>query len=690
MPLTRLLVANRSEIAVRVRRAADELGIATVLPYSRDDADAPWLAGAAATVALDGVGPAPYLDVDAVVRAALDAGCDALHPGYGLLSERAELAAACEAAGIAFVGPTPQTLRVFGDKHAARELAVATGVPVIRGTGANPSVEEICALMDAVDGPVVIKAVAGGGGRGMRVVAEPAEVAAALQRCREEAVAAFGVGDVIAEQALRHVRHLEVQVLGDGVAVVDLGERDCSVQRRHQKIVEIAPAPALSDDARERLTAAARALASATAYRNAGTFEFLAGQSGFWFIEANARLQVEHTVTEEITGVDIVVAQLRLAGGETLADLGLTARPPLRGCAVQLRVNAETIDAAGQVRPSGGTVRALSMPTGPGVRVDTGIAAGWSVNPRFDSLLAKVIVRAGSWSAARRRAGDALADLHLDGVATNAGLLAAIVADDELLDPTRLHVTRLDERIASLAEVAEAWTPRRAGAGGAGAGAAGASTAPSAGGAPVLGAGQVAVAAPLLGTVVTVHVSVGDTVRAGQEVAVLEAMKMQHGVVAPVAGVVTAVTVAVADTIDEGAAVVVLAEDAALGSAEEAGAAVDLDHIRPDLASVIARHAFGLDENRREAVAKRHASGSRTARENVADLVDPGSFVEYGPLVIAAQRKRRTIQDLIERTPATAWSAASPRSTPRCSATRPRAAWSPRTTTWCSRARRGR
>ena len=426
----RLLIANRGEIAVRIVRAAVELGIETVAIFSEDDARSLHVARADESRALRGSGPRAYLDAGQIVRVANDAGCDAVHPGYGFLAESADFARRCAAAGVTFVGPRPETLELLGDKSEARALAERCGVPVLPGTRGAATLEDARRFFRALAAgdAMVIKAIAGGGGRGMRVVATLAALDAAYQRCRSEALAAFGNGDVYVERLMPRARHVEVQIVGDGSgAVASLGDRDCSVQRRHQKLLELAPAPSLPARLRDRLTDAALRLAREVRFASLGTFEFLvdasaaadasrdaaatrdaAGHLGgdaaagggapFAFIEANPRLQVEHTVTEAVTGLDLVQIQLRLAGGATLAALGLTQPeiPEPRGIALQARVNTETIDAAGTVRPSSGVITAFDPPTGPGIRVDTCAYAGWATSPRFDSLLAKVIAHTSS------------------------------------------------------------------------------------------------------------------------------------------------------------------------------------------------------------------------------------------------------------------------------------------------------
>ena len=536
-----MLVANRGEIAVRIIRAARSLGLATVAVAPDDDGASLHLRRADDTRVLPGRGAAAYLDPAAVVAAALDSGADAVHPGYGFLSERAELAAACAEAGLTFVGPTPDTLARLGDKAAARALAEACGVPVLAGTGAVTA-EEATAFLASLGpgGAVMLKAVAGGGGRGMRMVTDPADLADAWERCRSEAQAAFGDGAVYAEELVRRARHVEVQVLGDGTgAVVALGDRECSLQRRHQKLVELAPAD-LPVATAAALADAALAMARALDYRSLGTFEFLVdadapggddGPGRFAFIEANARLQVEHTVTEAVTGLDLVALQLRVAGGATLGDLGLdpaAPAPPARGSAIQLRINTETMAADGTVKPTGGVVGAFDAPGGPGVRVDTAAASGLALHPGFDSLLAKIVCHAAepSPAAAYRAARRALDELQVDGVATNAGFLAALLDHPDLVlaPPTTRFV---DDHLADLVaavDAAAAASPAEggsAGAGGSGAsfrtaatgtGGVGTAVAQQSRAAVTAGPGQALVAVPMQGTVVSLAVEPGMSV----------------------------------------------------------------------------------------------------------------------------------------------------------------------------------
>ena len=674
MPIESLLVANRGEIAIRIMRAAGELGIRTVAVHSEDDANNLHTRKADAVRPLDGRGVAPYLDIEQLVAAARQVGCDAVHPGYGFLAESAAFARACKGAGLTFVGPSPETLDLFGAKTQARALAQEHDVPIVPGLSHAVTVEEAQAFFaDLPEGAgMLIKAVAGGGGRGMRTIAEASEIDAAFERCASEAGQAFGDASLYVERWIPRARHIEVQIAGDADgAVTHFGERDCSIQRRHQKLIEIAPAPALAPDLRERITAAAVHLARASGYRNLGTFEFIVDASDeaggeFWFIETNARLQVEHTVTEEVTGVDLVQLQLRLASGETLADRGLSQdqAPSPRGFAVQARVNMETMAADGTTRPSGGALTAFDIPSGPGVRTDTFGYAGYRTSPSFDSLLAKVIGYSPSPSLADalRRTSRALADFRIEGVATNVDLLQTILAHPDLA-ATRVYTRFVDDHVAALVDPINATHPRRffervgatapAASGQAGVtvdssdplavlahGKEGAPSAPAP--APELGIlpavdvpeGVHAVLAPLQGTIVTIDVAAGDTVREGQLLLVMNAMKMEHEVHAEASGIVREVTVSAGDTIYEGHPVILIDEAAVDASGEAVEEEIDLDYVRPDLAEVHERHAATLDENRPDALARRRRTKQRTARENVDDLCDPGTFVEHGSLAL--------------------------------------------------------
>ena len=656
----KLLIANRGEIALRLIRAAHELGIGTVAVFAADDAGAPHTQRAREAVALDGTGPAAYLDAAALIALARQRGCDALHPGYGFLSERADVAEACAAAGLHFIGPTPAQLALFGDKARARALAADLGVPLLPGTAAADlaAAQAFFAEQRAADpeAAIVLKAVAGGGGRGMRVVTDAAQLPGTWQRCRAEAQAAFGVDTLYAERLLPRARHVEVQLLGDGHDVIVLGDRDCTLQRRFQKLVEIAPAPALPPALREALHAAAIRLARATGYRSLGTVEFLvdaraadapAAALPFAFIEANPRLQVEHTVTEAVTGLDLVQAQIAVAAGATLAGLGLDPLqpPPPRGVAIQWRINAETLDAQGRARPSRGRITAVEWPQGPGIRIDGHARAGLAPSPHYDSLLAKLVVHhPGPHVAdALRRSRQALAECRIDGLATNLGLLRRL-ADDPALANGALHTRWLDAMAAHLAshdDAAVAGTDADADADADAEGADGAGA-----------TGLQILRAPMAGRIVQAGSSPGDLCAAGAEVLVLEAMKMQHGLALPAAGRIDALLVAAGDFVEEDQPLLhwhaADLDEATPGAARSADPAA----VRPDLQRVLDRRALTLDTARPEAMARRHAAGGRSARENIADLCDDGSFIEYGAFAIAAQTRRRPLAELERQTPA--------------------------------------
>ena len=676
-PVRKLLVANRGEIALRIARTAAELGIASVAVHPADDAASQHVFAMDEAVQLPGRGAAAYLEVEALLAAALQTGATAVHPGYGFLSEQAPFAAAVEAAGLTFVGPTPDTLALFGDKHRARGAASAHGLPVLPGTAAPTSLAEAQAFLGELgDGAaVMVKAAAGGGGRGMRAVTAEADLEAALARCSSEAETAFGSGAVYVEQLIPRARHVEVQIVGDGADVTHLWERECSVQRRRQKLIEMAPAPALDPTLREQLLEAAVRLGRAAHYRGLGTVEFLLDTDAarFYFVEANARLQVEHTVTEAVTGLDLVAVQLRIGAGESLAALGLETPPPPRGAAMQLRVNTERMTAEGDPQPTGGLIEVYEPPSGPGVRVDGCGYAGYRTHPGFDSLLAKVIVHTGSERPAEllNKARRALREFRIDGPETNLGFLRAIL-DHPAFAALSVHTDFVESHaealLAASARSCEARHPGGEPPAGGSARHAGARlahddplavldygqapTAAAASSEPALADGLTSVVTPMQGTVVSLAHGVGERVRRGAELAVIEAMKMEHVVRAELSGVIAAVLAAPGDTLWEGQRLMVL--EPVTEEAEEAQAArdVDLDAIRPDLAEVLERRAKTRDEARPEAVARRRRTGQRTAWENVHDLVDADSFVEYGPLTVAAQRRRRSLEDLIQRSPA--------------------------------------
>lgn len=643
-PFSALLIANRGEIAIRIARACAELGIRSIAVFAEDDSASLHTRKADHALALPGRGVAAYLDMDRLIAIAQAEGCQAIHPGYGFLAENAEFARRCQAAGLTFVGPAPEVLELFGDKARARELAERCAVPLVRGINRAISLDEARAFL-AEHGAIMLKALAGGGGRGMRAVRDAGELDEAYARCQSEAHSAFGNGALYAEQLVEHARHIEIQVLGDGSRVSHLWERDCSLQRRHQKLVEIAPSPGLDPALRERLIEAALRLAGEVGYRGLGTFEFLVEGGRFYFMEANPRVQVEHTVTEQVTAVDLLHAQLRLAAGASLASLGLERPAALRGCAVQVRINLESLNADGEARPAAGLLSAYEVPSGPGLRVDGYGYAGYPASPSYDSLLAKLIAHAEDYPAALQRAYRALCEFRLEGVSSNLHLLQNLLRLPEVSHnrvDTRFVERQLPQLLAAQPQAhphlyfSGASAPAQADA-------AASVEAPP---------GCLPLVTPSSGVVVLLEVGAGDTVACGQTVAVLEAMKMEFEVKAGSSGIVRSIAVQPGQAVGEGAPLLFIEPAEVAGALDHDEQSIDLEHIRADLADVLQRHARLRDEQRPKAVARRRKSGQRTARENLDDLLDAGSFIEYGALALAAQRRRRSTEELLELSPA--------------------------------------
>jgi acetyl-CoA/propionyl-CoA carboxylase, biotin carboxylase, biotin carboxyl carrier protein len=568
-PFRSVLVANRGEIAVRVLRACREQGLAGVAVYSDPDAGALHVREADRAVGIGGARVSDsYLDAGKLLAAARESGAEAVHPGYGLLSENAAFARAVEDAGLVWIGPPADAIEQMGDKLAARRAVLAAGVEPVPGT-TEPvrDAAEVIAFGEAHGWPVAIKAAAGGGGRGIRVVHAPGEAAAALAAAGREAEAAFGSGACYLERFFERPRHVEVQVLADAHGgIVQLGERDCSVQRRHQKLIEETPSPGLPAEIRERLLSSAVAVAKACGYVGAGTVELLwdPATGGAWFLEMNTRLQVEHPITEAVTGVDLVAAQLRVAAGE---PLGFTQEQVRRsGHAIECRINAE--DPGRGFLPSPGTIERLRWPGGPGVRVDPGYQSGDTVPPFYDDLLGKVIVWGRDRDQAIERMLAALDDLEVDGVSTAAPALRLVLASDAFRAGGH-WTTWLEE-----SSVLEGLAPAGPIGLGAGAGAdgqpdftvtvegraypvrlyrhrpssmAGRSGAATAGG---------RVPSPLAGTLSRLEVAVGDRVEAGALLAVVEAMKMETPVRAPFSGTVIEVACPVGGPVAAGETIV--------------------------------------------------------------------------------------------------------------------------------------
>ncbi|HEY5856632.1 MAG TPA: biotin carboxylase N-terminal domain-containing protein [Aldersonia sp.] len=626
--MTGLLIANRGEIALRIDRTARRLGHRTVAVYSTDEPHAAHARAADAATDLGVAGPAAYLDIDAARRE----NATLIHPGYGFLSENAEFARRCTANELTFVGPDAATLDLFGNKTASRALAVAHGVPVLAATDGPTDLsgaQRFARTLGAA--PVIVKAIAGGGGRGMRIVEDPTDLPAALARSRSEADRGFGNPDVYVEQLLPRARHIEVQVIGDGgPAPRHLFDRDCTLHRRHQKVIEIAPAPRLPHATRLNMRTDALALAAAAGLRGLATVEFLVDADDpatYYFIETNARLQVEHGITEQITGLDLVALQLAVATGTPLHAIAplaaLHAEP--RGVAIEARICATNTNA-------GHTITELRYPTDPWVRVDTHLDSGAEVNPAFDPLLAKFIVHLpdGTHPDAVDHLAEVLDHVTIGGIDTDLALVTRALRSGELARAEM--TTRTFDRMLATA----AATPST----------------------EITGS-RSEIRAQTPGTVLAVPVAAGDLVTAGAALVVVEAMKMETEVCAPLAGQVADILVDAGDTVTTDtdtdtvvavvAAVVTHAVDAATTDVPVSNAADLVDLSRDDVTDIVDRHHRFLDPARPDAVA---ATGKRTVRENLSDLLDDGSFREYGALVIAAQRRRRSIGDLERETPA--------------------------------------
>jgi acetyl-CoA/propionyl-CoA carboxylase, biotin carboxylase, biotin carboxyl carrier protein len=586
--LHKVLVANRGEIAVRVLRACRDAGIAGVAVYADSDRDAPFVRLADEAFALGGgTATESYLSVDKLLDAATRSGADAVHPGYGFLSENADFAQAVIDAELTWIGPTPQAIRDLGDKVTARHIATRAGAPLVPGTSEPVSgADEVLAFADEHGLPVAIKAAFGGGGRGMKVARERREIPELYDSAVREATAAFGRGECFVERYLDKPRHVEAQVLADTHGnVIVVGTRDCSLQRRFQKLVEEAPAPFLSDEQRATIHSAAKAICAEAGYHGAGTVEFLVGQDGLIsFLEVNTRLQVEHPVSEETSGLDLVREQFRIAEGKTL---NLTEDPQPRGHSIEFRINGE--DAGQNFLPAPGTVTSITFPAGPGVRVDAGVESGSVIGGQFDSLLAKLIVTGSDRAQALERSRRALAEFQVEGMATVLPFHRLVVEDpafaatteDAFTVHTRWIETEWDNTVAPFtgaAETEDDSAPRQtvvvevggrrlevslpgdlalggAGVSGGAGGAAGSGAARAPrkrGGSRGSAASGDAVTAPMQGTIIKVAVSDGDQVSAGDLIVVLEAMKMENPVLAHRDGTVTGLAAAAGSSVSQG------------------------------------------------------------------------------------------------------------------------------------------
>ena len=456
--MKKILIANRGEIAIRIAKSAKDLGLKTVGIFSEDDADSLHISRMDENFQLKDKGVQAYLDIKDIVSIAKENQIDLIHPGYGFLSENPNFAKAVRLAGITYVGPDEKTLRLFGDKVLSKKLAEENQVPTIKGTSGKITYKEAESFYKSLSkkASLLLKAVNGGGGRGMRLVENLDDLKGAYERASSEAKASFGSESLFVEEYLTKQRHIEVQILGDGTgSVTHFGERECSVQRRHQKIIEMAPSPGLKPEYRNKIINAAVKLAESTNYKGLGTFEFLTSDTGkiFRFIEANARLQVEHTVTEQIYGIDLVKYQIQIALGKTLKQLKITQSniPEPKGIAIQARINMEVMDKSGNTKPTGGVFGRFDLPFGPGVRVDTYGYTGYQTNPSFDSLIAKVITHGSedSYQKALNRMNSALNDFYIEGITTNLDLLKSVI-NYPVMKKNKIHTGFLEEHLEEI------------------------------------------------------------------------------------------------------------------------------------------------------------------------------------------------------------------------------------------------
>ncbi|KAK5551539.1 hypothetical protein LTR46_010356 [Exophiala xenobiotica] len=660
-----ILIANRSEIACRLIRTYSLYpSIRTVALFTPSEKDATHVRLASGSVALPGEGPRAYLDAANIVNIAKQEGCWGIAPGYGFLSEDAGFVRLCEDEGIIFIGPSSEQLAQLGNKMSARSLAADIGIPVLHGTKTvldqGSSITDVLAFGTSL-GPanrIILKAAAGGGGRGIRIIDDNTDEQAirlAYEACQREAHASFGNGSLFAERYLHGAKHIEVQLLGDGTGeVCHFWERECSLQRRNQKVVEVAPSHSITPGLRRAIIEAAVKLGKAVKLRSLTTVEFLvdAATEGYYFMEANPRIQVEHTITEQINGIDLVDLQLQIALGRTLEDLSITREPPPpRLTSIQLRINAESFRQDGTAQPEAGTIRQGHFPTGAGVRVETALEGGrqYTVSPLFDSLLAKLIVTSSSYDSALRLARWAINETTIVGCRTNQAFLMALldfptvqtgksniltiqenfealhVATQQFEDALLAKGDRTSEEATSLVEdAAKVERP----------------------------AGSEELLALVTGIILSVKVSEGDKVTAGQELVVLEAMKMEHSVRSTYNGTVAKVAVTQGQQVNAGDALLFISSDndSSFTSTHDLVETENPEKLRPELTELNERKAFLRYAGREEDVAKRHANGYLTGRENLDLLVDEDSFIEYGDLVVAAQRKRHSMSHLISRT----------------------------------------
>lgn len=680
----RLLIANRGEIALRIQRTAllfprpehHNVQFVPFALYTQGEEDALHVTSVPKEqrILLNGIGPRAYLDGEQIIRLAKERDIWGIAPGYGFLSESPQFARLVEENGMVWCGPTVEQLSLLSDKVLAKRLARQCNVPTLESTtGDHATLAEIQSFATELknrskgDAKVIIKAVNGGGGRGLRVVdlSQPNEkslVQEAFAACAREAKASFGDEKLYAERFLSQARHIEVQVIGDGKGnVTHLWERECSIQRRHQKVIEIAPSPTLTAEVRKQILEASLKMAKEVKYKNLGTFEFLLlPQTGeFFFMEINPRIQVEHTITEAITGQDLVAVQLRIALGCTLDELRLQNTELPTRTAIQTRINAEKFLPDGNVIPTSGKLTSFNLPSGPNVRIDTSAHPPighrfYQQTPLFDSLLAKVIFTAPTYSLAIQLSNAALATSIIEGVDSNLSFVRSLLQDEAIRTNRDVHTRFIEKNFENLFKTAQALQQESASLNKISDSTQDAQQSASPSNAPPEGMNSIK--SPLSGLVTQVSVEIGQKVQKGQEVALLESMKMEHVIRAEAQGTVKQVLAKKGSSINEGDAIVFVESSDTDKDQSEAGTSIaaeeeeDSSVLRPDLEELLKTRQLQSDEKRQTAVNRRKAAGYLTARENVARLIDQGTFIEWGDLAIAAQRTRTDEEELRERT----------------------------------------
>lgn len=649
--ISKILIANRGEIAIRIAQACAELGIESIALYAEDDNHALHCRKADSAVALVGKGVKAYLDIEQIIDIAKQEGCDAIHPGYGFLSENAQFSEQCHANSLIFIGASADMLEALGNKAQARQLADAAKQPLVKGINKACSLAQITEFYKGLgyNASVMIKALSGGGGRGIRAVHNIDDLARAYSDCQKESKLSFGDDQVYVEQLVKNALHIEVQIVADQQGNVNhVWERECSLQRRNQKLIEIAPSPTLNKNQRQNIVTSACQFAKQLNYQGLGTFEYLVDADhpdNFYFMEVNPRIQVEHTVTEEISGVDLLACQIQLAAGATLDSLQLLATPPCKGFAIQARVNTESLDQDGNAKAAAGLLSNYQTPSGPGTRVDHCGYAGYTVNPNYDPLIAKVICKANDYPACLLKLNRSLSEFNIDGVNHNLTLLKNILQHSDVV---HANVTTgfVQDNLAQLIQPNEQVqryisTDKNH-----------SSTTAQNTTEIVIPQASDGLRAPTAGILASIEVNTGDSVKKGQIVAYVEAMKMEFPIKSSCNGTLESWHCSVGDITQDQQLLAIVAQGANAYDDVLKQASVDLDYVRPDLAEVLDRQQRLQDQRRPKAVAKRHRKGLRTARENLADLLDSDSFNEYGGMALAAQRKIRSVEELIDLSPA--------------------------------------